>query len=350
MATIKEIAQRSGFAPSTVSYALRGSPRIPEETRNQIRQVAEELGYQRDAHLGQLMAYLKSRKGGGGKGSVCPLVWINSTTDPQHWQRTPWAREFYESAIRRAESLGFALSAFWVHDRKVPASRIDEILKARGTKGLLLSTPLQDQEWTQWIDWNAYATVVVDDPFALPQFDRVYADYAANMRFAVEQVVARGYQRPKVWLTERDDYWTAYGYTHECLRQNHLQPNLDTLLPGYAGAVNAAGVKAWMKKHQPDVVIAPTPTVGSLLQELGYRIPKDLGYLAMYLPNEDALWSGFSQLHMQQSLIAVDRISMLLQNNTPGRQPHPQKTLIEGEWHEGTTLKAPVYAPIQFSR
>ena len=61
MPTIKEIAERSGFSPSTVSYALRDNPRIPGETRDKIKAVAQEMGYQRDAHLGQLMAYLKGR-------------------------------------------------------------------------------------------------------------------------------------------------------------------------------------------------------------------------------------------------------------------------------------------------
>lgn len=349
MPTIKEIARTSGFACSTVSYALRGNPRIPEETRLRIRQVAEEMGYQPDAHLGQLMSYLQGR-GRGRKASVCPLVWINSTRDPQHWHKTPWAREFYDSAASRAESMGFALSDFWVCDHKVPLARIDGILKARGIKGLILSTPLQGEEWTQWIDWNSYAAVVVDDPFGLPQFDRVYADYAANMRYAIEQARARGYKRPKVWLTEREDYWTAYGYTSECLRQNQLNPGLDTLLPEYAAEVTTDAVKAWMKRHKPDVVIAPTPTVGMELQKLGYRMPQDLGYIAMYMLKEDASWSGFSQLHVQQSVIAVERIAVLLQNNTLGRQAHPQKIQIEGEWREGTTLKAPISVPVHFSR
>lgn len=349
MPTIKEIAKSSGFACSTVSYALRSNPRIPEETRQRIKKVAEEMGYQPDAHLGQLMSYLQGR-GHGRKASVCPLVWLNSTTDPQHWRKTPWAKEFYDSAALRAESLGFSLSEFWVCDHKIPPSRLDDILKARGTKGLLLSTPLQGEEWSQWIDWNSYAAVVIDDPFGLPQFDRVYADYAANMRNALDQARARGYTRPKVWLTEREDYWTAFGYTSECLRQNHLNPELDTLLPEYPGEVTNETVKAWMKKHQPDVVIAPTPSVGLQMQKLGYRMPKDVGYIAMYMLNEDASWSGFSQLHVQQSVIAVDRISLLLQNNTLGRQIYPQKIQIEGEWREGTTLKAPVYAPVHFSR
>ncbi|TAG10561.1 MAG: LacI family transcriptional regulator [Verrucomicrobia bacterium] len=349
MPTIKDIAQKSGFACSTVSYALRNHPRIPEETRVHIKAVADQLGYQRDAHLGQLMSYLQGR-GRGRKASVCPLVWLNSTTDPSHWQKTPWAKEFYDSAARRAESLGFALSEFWVCDRKIPASRLDDVLKARGTKGLLVSTPLVDEEWSQWIDWNSYATVVIDDPFGLPQFDRVYADYAANMRVALEQVRSRGYQRPKVWLTEREDYWTAHGYTYECLRQNRLHLDLDVLLPEYMKDITAGRVKAWIERHKPDVVIAPTPTVGLRMRELGYRMPKDIGYVAMYMLNEDHAWSGFSQRHVQQSVIAVDRVAALLESNTIGRQPYPQKIQIEGEWREGTTLQAPVYEPVDFTR
>lgn len=347
MPTIKEIAQNSGFSPSTVSYALRDNPRIPEETRLKIKSMAKDMGYQRDAHLGQLMAYLKGR---GRKASSCPLVWINSTTDPHHWHRTPWAREFYESAVRRAESQGFALSELWVHDQKLPHSRLDDILKARGTQGLLLSTPLQGEEWTQWIDWNAYATVIIDDPFAMPQFDRVYANYAANMRQAIEQALARGYRRPKVWLTDREDYWTGYGYTYECLRQNRVRPELDVLLPSYTGEINPDNVRAWMEAHRPDVVIAPTATVGQHLKELGWRLPEDVGYIAMYVLSEDAAWSGFSQLHAQQSVIAVDRIAALLQNNTPGRQAYPLQIQICGEWHEGATLRAPVYTPVHFKR
>jgi DNA-binding LacI/PurR family transcriptional regulator len=347
MPTIKEIAKRSGFSASTVSYALRDNPRIPKKTRKRIQAVAEELGYQRDAHLGQLMSYLKRHRRGA---SACPITWINSTTDPEHWHRTPWAREFYQSAKQRSEELGFALSEIWVHDPKIPESRIDDILKARGTQGLILSTPLQNETWTQWIDWNSYATVIVDDPFAMPQFDRVFADYAANMRKAIEQAFARGYERPKVWLTEHEDYWTGYGYTYECLRQNRLRPELDTLLPPFESEASPERVKQWMETHQPDAVIAPTATVGIQLKELGYKIPEDLGYIAMYVLNNDSEWSGFSQQHTQQSIVAVDRIATLLQNNTPGHQTHPLQIQIRGEWHEGTTLRPPSFFPVRSKR
>lgn len=47
MATIKEIAQRTGFSPATVSRLLNGDPTlsVKEETRRAIIQASEELGY-----------------------------------------------------------------------------------------------------------------------------------------------------------------------------------------------------------------------------------------------------------------------------------------------------------------
>ena len=347
MITIKDISAKTGFSPSTVSYALRDNPRIPAETREIIKEAAKELGYQKDAHLGQLMAHLKNRRQ---HAAAVPVVWLNTTTNPNHWHETPWAREFYESAAARAREQGFALSEIWVHDQKIPHARLDEILKARGTQGLLLSTPLKGQDWPQWVDWNAYATVVLDDPFALPQFDRVYANYSANMNAAIEQALARGYKRPKVWLSEYEDYWTGHGYTYEGLRQSRLHPDMGEFLTPFQKEVSAASARAWIEEHRPDLVIAPTATLGQRLVEAGYRIPEDFGYIAMYVLSSDAKWSGLSQLHARQSAIAVDRLATLLQLNTVGRQSHPLQIQIRGEWHEGTTLRPPVYAPSRFDR
>lgn len=347
MATIKDVAARSGFSPSTVSYALRDNPRIPEQTRDRIKAIAAELGYQRDAHLGQLMAHLKSRRH---QSQACPIAWLNSASNPGHWRDTPWAREFYESAAQRAREQGFALNEIWVHDQRVPYPRLDEVMKARGTRGLVLSTPLRNQEWVHWIDWDSYAVVVLDDPDALPQFDHVYALYCSNMRMALEQVFQRGYRRPKLWLSEEDDYWTAYGYTNECLRQNRLRPDVAPILTPPAPDISPATVHAWMETHQPDAIIAPTATLGRQLVELGYRIPQDIGYVAMYVLNDDAHWSGVSQLHHQQSIIAIDRLASLLQMNTLGRRPHPQHIQIKGRWREGSTLREPEFEPVRTDR
>ncbi len=46
MATIYDIAKKSGFAPATVSKALNNYPGVNEESRNKILAVAKEMGFQ----------------------------------------------------------------------------------------------------------------------------------------------------------------------------------------------------------------------------------------------------------------------------------------------------------------
>ncbi len=57
-ATIKDVARQAGVSPSTVSRALQNNPRISEEVRLRIRQVAKAL----DFHPNQMARSLVSRK------------------------------------------------------------------------------------------------------------------------------------------------------------------------------------------------------------------------------------------------------------------------------------------------
>ena len=45
MITLKDVAQKAGVAVSTVSYALNNDPRIPEDTKQRIMSIAQEIGY-----------------------------------------------------------------------------------------------------------------------------------------------------------------------------------------------------------------------------------------------------------------------------------------------------------------
>lgn len=45
MSGIKDIAKQAGVSISTVSYALNGSPKIPENTRQRIQKIADEMDY-----------------------------------------------------------------------------------------------------------------------------------------------------------------------------------------------------------------------------------------------------------------------------------------------------------------
>jgi len=48
MVTIKDIARVVGVSPSTVSRALSDSPLISEKTKQNVKEVAQRLGYERN--------------------------------------------------------------------------------------------------------------------------------------------------------------------------------------------------------------------------------------------------------------------------------------------------------------
>lgn len=50
--TLKQIGQEAGVSESLVSYALNGNPRVSEETRQRVIQIARDLGYSAQSNRG----------------------------------------------------------------------------------------------------------------------------------------------------------------------------------------------------------------------------------------------------------------------------------------------------------
>lgn len=62
--TLQDIANALGMAKSSVSYALRNDPRIPEETRKRVQKTAQELGYKKNPLVAAWMQEMRSGKVG----------------------------------------------------------------------------------------------------------------------------------------------------------------------------------------------------------------------------------------------------------------------------------------------
>src|SRR5580693_10677977 len=60
--TLRDIARRANVHVSTVSLALRDSPRLPDETRFRVQAMAREMGYVHDSVLDALLAYRDSAR------------------------------------------------------------------------------------------------------------------------------------------------------------------------------------------------------------------------------------------------------------------------------------------------
>ena len=60
--TMADVAKAAGVSKNTVSLALRGSPRVSEETRKRIAGLATSMGYRLNPTVAHLMAQLRQTR------------------------------------------------------------------------------------------------------------------------------------------------------------------------------------------------------------------------------------------------------------------------------------------------
>lgn len=80
--TMADVARAAGVHQTTVSLALRSHPRIPENTRKRIQQVAEEMGYRPNPLVSALIA---QRRLGLAFSSGSVLAYLHSQHTNDGW-------------------------------------------------------------------------------------------------------------------------------------------------------------------------------------------------------------------------------------------------------------------------
>lgn len=187
-ARLKDVAAATGFSVNTVSLALRGSPRIPEETRAQIAAEATRLNY-RPNQLAKALVTQRS-------GSVGLI--LTELTNPV---LTAVAQSIEKELSRRGFTTLFATSN---NDREVEA-RMIETFMARRADGILLF-PCHHREIDHVRRLRARGVPVVllvADPDA--GVDAVCMDERAGAHKAVSHLIAQGHRRIAIFDATDDN-------------------------------------------------------------------------------------------------------------------------------------------------
>ena len=97
--TLLDIAKEAGVHVTTVSLALKCHPRIPGETQERVRRIADELGYRPDPMLSSLVAYRTHKRPAAFHGT---LAWLVSSAEGFNWQEVPhFLKHLYRNTITR---------------------------------------------------------------------------------------------------------------------------------------------------------------------------------------------------------------------------------------------------------
>lgn len=335
--TLRNIARLARVDVSTVSLALRGSPRVAASTKARIKEIANQLGYRPDPALAALNAYRDARR----REFRQVVAWLtNFPPQAGSWRSRTIYAEYFRGASLRAEAYGYRLEEFALRGGEVPASRMLQILETRGVRGILLC-PQPSMGELAHFDFSPFAAVTFGYSLRTPRLHLVSNHQFLSIRLAAEKLRLAGYRR--IGLALPADYheslqWQTDGAFHAFLERCGPLPR-DLVFKDKSWSL--ASFSRWLRRMKPDAIIVDPNTMHGWWPQLGLRVPEDLGVASFTLASEDHDWSGIHQNNDAIGAAGFDLLQMLLHRNECGVPTHPIRLLIEGVWRDGPTTLQP---------
>lgn len=339
--TMKTIAAQAGVTQATVSMCLANNPRIPAATRARVQSMAEKLGYRPNPYVSALM---RIRRQGRAHREMPVIALVNGLEDPHAWARTapPTVRLMREGAIERATLRGYRAQEFWLHQDGMSPERFSGMLHARGIQGLLLG-PLAYGAPTPALRWEHFAAVRLGVPLSTPTLTTVCNDHYFSALQVVRECHKLGYRRPGLVVLRSHRERFHGRWDGGIVMSRHLLPGVrpveSLLLESWD---DLAPVAAWLKRHQPDVIISPSADVLlAHLKRLKRAVPRAVGLASLACPRPGDALSGICQNGALIGATGMDTLISMLERNERGLPAQAQTVMVEGVWNPGRTLRGP---------
>ncbi len=334
--TLRSLARVLGLSRTTVSDALRGSPRVDPGTAARVRKAAREAGYRRNPLAGALMSELRRSRGTAFRG-VLAAVDFNEPDRPDDAAR--FHRELVAGAEIRATELGFKVERFSVGHAGVSVQRLDSILQSRGIHGVIL-LPAWDEPDLSNLDWTLYAGIYTDYIIERPALHSVCSDHYRSLLAALQRLAALGYRRPALFLHKHQDERLQYrwGAAFRAFQESH--PAIRAVPPLIVDTYTREDFVRWFRKFKPDVVLAHNTEALDWMESCGADVPASHGFVCLNVLMKTRPCAG---LDLQPRILGARSTELLiaqLQRNETGIPEWPSTTTIPARWVDGPTLRS----------
>ena len=340
--TVRDIAAAAGVHFTTVSLALRNSPLLNAETRQRLQDVAAQMGYVPDPMLNALVAY---RRASHAPRFQAVLVWINNWSQRDELQKNPTFRAYYEGAHERAQQLGYLVEEVWLHENGMTPDKLRRILHARGIQGLLLAPQPFARTWPG-IDFQGFPSISFGYSMQPAVLHVVTNHHYHTMGLMFSHLVELGYRRIGTLINEDWDAKVDNNFTAGWLISSQKHAGKVFAIPPYTATVDdVPRLKRWFKQQRPDVIIGRDGDL-ELLERLGYSVPRDLGFASLDANINDCRISGVNENNTLIGQKAVDILVGMIHRAEHGVPETPIRTLVEGVWVPGSTLRPQTSEPV----
>lgn len=334
--SIRDLAARLGVSHTTVSLALRNSPRLTTAMRQRVQREARQAGYHADPTVSALMARLRTLRTDAVRETV---GFVTAWPTRDGWREAPNHARFFVGARRRAQEAGFSVDEFWLREPGMTSRRMSRILRARGIRGLILCS-LPHVGGRLALEWQHFACVTKGLTVQHPPVHRVVSSHFEDMHLVLAELGRRGYRRVGLVLGEAlsvrvDRAWLASFLLHQQdVAGGDRVPPLIARTP--AAETDFA---RWFKAARPEVILFSDQPVQTWLERLRVRVPGTVGLVHLDWSPELAPLAGLDSNPELLGEAAVELLVGQLQANELGIPKHEKIIAVRGRWVAGASVR-----------
>lgn len=336
--TLRDIANESGVSVTAVSLAMRGSKRISKAKTEEIRKVANKLGYTRDPMMSALCAYRDTIRPKYQSANINFLQF--GKTHQSMLNEGKVARDFWKGTLKETKRLGYNLNSIWAGDPALNPKRVKEILTSRGVAGLIVYQSNCPIDKVRSI-LEGFSLLWLGDGPKDASLHSVRINRFSSMQMVWEKLSSMNYNNAGLVLAEHNisqnygEWEAAHNhFQHKYVGKPHYIPPLTFNSNQDCDSVL---LDSWIKTWKPQVVVSAFSNIYRLLKELGYRIPEDIGYVSLSTKLKTEI-SGIDQQSESIAQTGVRLLDQLICNREQGVPPHQQIIETNGRWNAGKTL------------
>ncbi len=338
---MKDVAQKIGVHVTTVSLALRNSPRLPAKTRDRIQTLARKMGYHQDPMLSALMAYRSNLATPKIQPTVAMIFDFEHQLELDH--APPEYRFFLAGVTSKAEELGYKIQNYFFEgrSRSIEGRRIGRVLNSRGIKGVILCA-FRPRTTRFEFDWNQFSVVQIENQHLALPLPMVSTDQLMMAREAVRRLAEQGYRRLGIAVGREEEIYLDHAFTVGFYGEASLHPELKLAPPlllanGQTPQEIAPSLRQWIRRHKIEAIISNWSTVST---SLGHGASGRLDPVLVVLGAvpEHSAFGGMTQRDTVVGERAMEQLAMLLKTNQTGCVDAPNRILVPGEWIAGTPV------------
>lgn len=328
-----EIARHLDVSCQAVSLALRGKAGVSDKLRQKIISFADQHGYIPNAAAAELMAKVRSHRQ---LPAYDTIAYINTFAHPELDQSVRSFREFQRGAADRAHDFGYNIEVFHYRGENMTPKRLQQILFARGTRGLLIGPKWKDEPEIQ-LDWNKFCAVLIGEEVFESKLLRVCNHHRHASMTALTQLLELGYSRIGLFLNRRDEESRSFTYELglEAFRRRNPQAFAESC---YIDDMSEQERRDFIIQKKLDGVLSQDPALLNTTRSVNEQRPKSkrIGYAKLDVdPNSDM--AGFFMDPFYVGRVGFDMLKGLLHQGESGGTQYTTAVLIEGEWKDGST-------------